>query len=98
MLRNGDGTFKPAVNYPVDVAPFLVMVADFNGDGKLDILTANQGNSTSCSVSILLGNGDGTFQSQKLTNITSDSYQNIAIAGPNSFRKCLGHSSSGPNC
>jgi hypothetical protein len=73
LLGNGDGTFNPAVSYPVDVAPFLVMVADLNGDGKLDILTANQGNSSSCSVcsvSILLGNGDGTFQSQKLTNTT----------------------------
>ena len=36
-------------------------MADVNGDGRLDILTANKGDNT---ISILLGNGDGTFQPQ----------------------------------
>lgn len=36
-----------------------VFVADFNGDGKLNLAVAN---STSNTVSVLLGNGDGTFQ------------------------------------
>src|SRR5262249_54434481 len=35
-----------------------VVVGDFNGDGKLDIVTANGGGT----MSLLLGNGDGTFQ------------------------------------
>jgi FG-GAP-like repeat len=38
-----------------------VAVADFNGDGKLDIAVGNFDNSNP-SISILLGNGDGTFQ------------------------------------
>jgi hypothetical protein len=36
-----------------------VAVGDLRGNGRLDIVTANQ---TSASVSVLLGNGDGTFQ------------------------------------
>ena len=34
-------------------------MADLNGDGKQDIVTANRGDNT---LSIFLGNGDGTFQ------------------------------------
>jgi hypothetical protein len=38
-----------------------VAVADFNGDGKLDYVTANNGNNTN-TLGIALGNGDGTFK------------------------------------
>jgi hypothetical protein len=40
-----------------------VRAADFNGDGKLDLLTANLGPST---ISVFLGNGDGTFRKDVL--------------------------------
>jgi hypothetical protein len=62
VLGNGDGTFQPALNYPVGLAPDGVAVADVNGDGIPDIIVANQ---QSDSVSVLLGNGDGTFQPQQ---------------------------------
>ncbi len=39
--------------------PSSVVTGDFNGDGRLDIATADQADNT---VSVLLGNGDGTFQ------------------------------------
>jgi hypothetical protein len=60
LLGNGDGTFTPATNSPVPVGgfPFFLAVADFNNDGSLDIAVGNQADST---VTILLGNGDGTF-------------------------------------
>lgn len=54
--------FAPAKSYPVGTNPAAVAVADFNGDGKPDIAVVNSGSSN---VSILLGNGDGTFQSAK---------------------------------
>jgi hypothetical protein len=51
--------FQPPVSYPVGTGPAAVAVADFNGDGTPDLAVAN---SSSGDVSILLGNGDGTFQ------------------------------------
>ncbi len=53
-----------------------VAKGDFNGDGKMDLVTIvetdNNGNST-FSLSIMLGYGDGTFQSPVLTTITDSS-------------------------
>ena len=67
LLGNGDGTFQTAVDYSSGgLYAFSVAVADLNGDGKLDLIATNQcGNSNNCtngSVAVLLGNGDGTFQ------------------------------------
>jgi hypothetical protein len=55
-------SFLAPVSYPVDSYPGAVAVGDFNGDGKLDLVTANYGNYGTSDVSVLLGNGDGTFQ------------------------------------
>ena len=62
FLGNGDGTFAASgsVNSASSSSP--IGVADFNGDGKLDIAVA-AGANTSESVSVLTGNGDGTFNS-----------------------------------
>jgi len=68
-LGNGDGSFQPLVRYSVDYSPQAIAAADFNGDGKLDLVVSNScGNDSNCNgngtVTILLGNGDGTFQPQ----------------------------------
>jgi hypothetical protein len=58
-------------NYPAGNTPDAVAVADFNGDGKLDIAVADYGNPSTGDnggVSILFGNGDGTFQAATLIN------------------------------
>jgi hypothetical protein len=62
LLGNGDGTFQPHVDYPVETGPYSVAVGDFNRDGKLDLVVANY--PFVFTVSVLLGNGDGTFQAQ----------------------------------
>jgi hypothetical protein len=68
LLGNGDGTFQPVVTFdPGGESPQSVTIADVNGDGKPDLIVSNFC-SAACSpdsqgvVSILLGNGDGTFQ------------------------------------
>src|SRR3989442_1462779 len=48
--------------FPSGPNPQVVAVGDFNGDGKLDLAVANAGSTT---VSVLLGNGDGTFQAAR---------------------------------
>jgi hypothetical protein len=62
LLGNGDGTFQPAANYSTGLSPVSVAVGDFNGDGKLDLAVVNSGTNVGSNVSVLLGNGDGTFQ------------------------------------
>ncbi|MEH1938901.1 MAG: FG-GAP-like repeat-containing protein [Nostoc sp.] len=63
LLGKGDGTFKPASNTSVvgfdGLSPYSVAVADFNKDGKLDLVTANY---HSNNISVLFGKGDGSFQ------------------------------------
>ena len=66
LLGNGDGTFQPQQVYPAGTYPKWVFVGDFNRDGKQDLVVVNDCD-LGCSpgLSVLLGNGDGTFQPQK---------------------------------
>jgi hypothetical protein len=50
--------FSPSVAVNIGAGPFSITIGDFNGDGKRDIATANESTNE---VSVLLGNGDGTF-------------------------------------
>jgi hypothetical protein len=52
-------SFSPAASYGVSGAPQALVTADFNGDGRLDVATAN---STGGTVSVLLGSATGTLQ------------------------------------
>ena len=63
LLGNGDGTFEAARFFAAGNRPTALAVGDFNGDGLLDVAVADAGiNGVGQGVSILLGNGDGTFQ------------------------------------
>ncbi len=51
--------FAVPKSYPVGTTPTFILTGDFNGDGKIDLAVGNAGSNN---VSILLGNGDGTFK------------------------------------
>lgn len=58
LLGNGNGTFAPRVDYSMGQVTYVMDIGDVDGDGNLDIVTANY---TSYSASLLRGAGDGTF-------------------------------------
>jgi hypothetical protein len=60
LLGNGDGTFTQAPGSPIPVGttPYSLALADFTGNGKLSLAVANYGDNT---LTLLLGNGNGTF-------------------------------------
>ena len=58
FLGKGDGTFLTPIQSATGVPYYDFLVADFNGDGKLDIAAT-----TGTGVALFVGNGDGTFQS-----------------------------------
>ena len=65
LLGNGDGTFQVAKNFPAGKDPSFIAIGDFDGDGKSDLVVGSNGNSEAgpvAYVSLLLGNGDGTFK------------------------------------
>jgi hypothetical protein len=65
FLGNGDGTFGAPHTFPAGPTPVRVVVGDFNGDGRLDLAVADSPFTGTPGVSILLGNGDGTFQAPR---------------------------------
>ena len=61
LINNGDGTFRPELEFATGPAPFGLAAVDWNKDGKMDLVVLNSADSDH-NVSILIGNGDGTFQ------------------------------------
>ena len=55
-------SFFTSPTFAVGTGPVAQAVGDFNGDGKADLVVVNKFSNT---VSVLLGNGDGTFQARR---------------------------------
>ena len=77
--------FKTAVPFTVESGPIFIATADLNKDGKRDLVVANTNNpgaAMPATVSVLLGNGDGTFQMKMSTQIDAGP-RAVAIADLN---------------
>lgn len=63
LIGNGDGTFQTAQTYPTGANPSSIVAAQFRGNGKYDLAVTSTplGSSPGNLVSVLPGNGDGTF-------------------------------------
>jgi hypothetical protein len=72
-------SFGPAAGYLVDLYPQAIATADFNGDGRLDLATANVVDN---SVSVLLGDGGGGFQTA-LNSGTATHPRSLAVGDLN---------------
>lgn len=83
FLGNGDGTFGPGALYYLPAPPITLAVADFDRDGKLDILTGMEGALTPGSLAMLPGDGAGHFRVPKFGALDSPFIafaQSIAVA------------------
>lgn len=57
------------IDYPTGNNPWSVTSGDFNNDNRIDIVTANKENNN---ITILLGYGDGTFESASGFSVGDD--------------------------
>jgi len=94
LINNGDALFQSSVNYTTGNAPYSITASDINNDGYMDLAVANElANPFGVdSISILINNGDGTFQpTENITtgdgpfsicsgDINSDGYNDLATA------------------
>jgi Bacterial Ig-like domain (group 3)/FG-GAP-like repeat/FG-GAP repeat len=88
LLGNGDGSFQPVVTYPSGGrGPSYVAIADVNGDHKPDLLLAiadcGKNICPRGRAAVLLGNGDGTFQPQRVFDSGGYGANSIAVADLN---------------
>jgi hypothetical protein len=86
LLGNGNGTFAAAVAYSTGSGsqPYGLAVADVNGDGKADIITAN---SATSSIGVLLNTGTGTFAAMVAYPTGTATPVNVAVGDVNNDGK-----------
>jgi hypothetical protein len=77
LLGDGVGLFGAPTKFSVPAGPLAIAVADFNGDGLMDVATANIQQSSS-NIAVLLGNGAGALGAA--TNFNVGTAPNAIVA------------------
>ena len=102
LLGNGDGIFRHGRQLVASLDPSAIVVADFNGDGNLDIAATEYGFGGPGTLQVFLGKGDGNFQTPLTRNIAPSPYgisvadfngdgiPDLAIAGVNAASVMFG--------
>jgi autotransporter-associated beta strand protein len=81
-IGNGNAVFQALVSFATGPRPDVVIAADVNGDGFVDLATHSSG-SAAVSLSVLLGNGDRTFRPALSFPSKSTTSQGLASADIN---------------
>ena len=86
FLGIGDGTFQDQVSSSTGAdetknGPTGIAIADFNGDANMDVAVSNYGLSIGKTISILLGIGDGTFDTKTYYDVASNGRPSGITAG-----------------
>jgi hypothetical protein len=79
LLGNGDGSFQEELHFSAGGSQSIV-AADLDGDGRLDLATAGTCGAGESCVSVLLGNGDGTFQEEQRFSAGDESERQSLVA------------------
>lgn len=81
-VGNGDGTFQAPTTLTTADQYGLPVIADFNKDGKLDLAWLAETSASQAELVVALGNGNGTFGTPAVTNLTGgDAIRSAALAG-----------------
>jgi hypothetical protein len=78
LLGKGDGIFESGIGNAVGENPQGAAVGDFTGNGNLSVAVVNGGSN---SITLLPGNGDGTFQAPVTVALPSGSEPTSVVAG-----------------
>ncbi len=82
FLNQGDGTLAARTDYPAGTGAARLALGQFNADAHTDIAVVNYTGNADSTYSILLGNGDGTFQGVQSTPVGRGPYD-ITLADLN---------------